>query len=123
VDPANPYGIIVDWPSEASAAFSRKPGNYLVLQGNRWLIWIENNGKRIYSMTDAASGVEQVGDLLEQVLKTAFSLLLSRRGLSKITVEQWNGAEILKSQAGETLRALGAERDRDSLVLWPSQLH
>ncbi|MDB4867691.1 MAG: box helicase domain protein [Cohnella sp.] len=123
VDPANPYGIIVDWPSEASAAFSRKPGNYLVLQGNRWLFWIENNGKRIYSMTDAASGVEQMGDLSEQVLKTAFSLLLSRRGLSKITVEQWNGAEILKSQAGEALRALGAERDRDSLVLWPSQLH
>jgi ATP-dependent helicase Lhr and Lhr-like helicase len=125
VDPANPYGMIVDWPSAEGAAFSRKPGNYMVLQGDRWLYWIENNGKRIYAMTgrdgESRDDFPQSGDQ-EKVFKAAFSLLLKYRGLSKITVERWNGRSILDSQAEEFLRALGAERDRDSLVLWPSQL-
>ncbi|WP_246042202.1 DEAD/DEAH box helicase [Cohnella pontilimi] len=121
VDPANPYGMIVDWPAAEGASFSRKPGNYMVLQGDRWLYWVENNGKRIYAMSgsggDSPDRREQ-----ERVLKTAFSLLLKHRGLSKISVEQWNGRKIRDSQAADVLLALGAERDRDSLVLWPSQL-
>jgi ATP-dependent Lhr-like helicase len=95
------------------------------------LYWIENNGKRIYSMTGAGAVSEpedrqprEREPQLEQekVLKSALSLLLRHRGLSKITVERWNGEGVLQTEAEAFLRALGAERDRDSLVLWPSQL-
>ncbi|GIO16410.1 DEAD/DEAH box helicase [Cohnella xylanilytica] len=56
-DPANPYGLLVDWPGSAKgASFSRKPGNYLVLQGERCVFWIENNGRRIYTMNAGGVG-------------------------------------------------------------------
>jgi len=35
VDPANPYGLAVDWPVAEDTAFARKPGNYLLVSGDR----------------------------------------------------------------------------------------
>lgn len=116
IDPANPYGQLVDWPSVEHAAFARKPGNFLALQGNRWLFWLENGGKRIFPMAQDAA--EPAGALLKQVLAT----VLRRQGLSKISVEQWGGTRVLDTDAAGWFREMGAERDRDALVLWPSAL-
>ncbi|WP_276353651.1 DEAD/DEAH box helicase [Cohnella caldifontis] len=120
VDPANPYGLILDWPSREGASFARKAGNYLVLQGGRWLYWIENGGKRIFAMEEEAATDPRFA---ESALRSAFAALLKRQGLSKITVEQWNGQTVTETQAADRLRALGAERDRSKLVVWKSALH
>lgn len=122
VDPANPFGQAVEWPSVEGASFARKPGNYLVLQGDRWLYWIENGGKRIFALNGTESEESQRQERHAGEWKAIFSLLLKRQGLSKITVEKWNGVDVPASDAGEMLRSLGAERDRNRFVLWPSQL-
>lgn len=129
-DPANPFGLIVDWPSVEGTAFARKAGNYLALQGGRWLYWVEDGGKKIFEMegteADRGEGASLTGAITEQdrtdLLKSVFSQLLKRQGSPKIIIERWNGRSISESPAGEWLRSLGAEKDRDRLVLWPSQL-
>ncbi|AJY74637.1 DEAD/DEAH box helicase [Paenibacillus beijingensis] len=116
VDPANPFGLLTDWPQMQGAAFARKPGNYMVLQDGQWLYWIENNGRRVRVMNGAAAGASADG------LKIALRTILRQQGLTKISVERWNGDDVTDSEGAEVLRALGAERDRSSLVLWSSQL-
>jgi len=122
VDPANPYGWIVDWPQAEGASFARKPGCYLALRGGEWLYWIENNGRRIYAMASGNGARGSDPKERADTLKAIFGALLKRPGLNKITVEKWNGSAVLDTEAEAVLRSLGAERDRDALVLWPSAL-
>jgi ATP-dependent Lhr-like helicase len=119
VDPANPYGLIVDWPARVGASFARKPGNYLVLRGGQWLYWIENGGKRIFDMEEEAAADSR---LAESALRSALAALLRRQGAARITIEQWNGQAVTETQAAARLRALGAERDQSKLVIWKSAL-
>ncbi|MFB9330707.1 DEAD/DEAH box helicase [Paenibacillus aurantiacus] len=129
VDLANPFGLSTDWPDVPGAGFARKGGNYLVLQGGRWRYWIESNGRKIVSLAQAPEGSSGT-DALDQApppfdaagLKQVLRTVLRRGGLSKIKIEQWNGAAIADSPAAGLLRALGAERDKQALVLWPSNL-
>jgi ATP-dependent helicase Lhr and Lhr-like helicase len=139
VDPANPYGVIADWPTAAACAFARKSGHYLVLRGDQWLFWIENNGRRIQVMTDTGSplpsdedGTPSQGTSSQAIrpfdpsamneLRTALAAILHRQRLSKIVIELWNGQPILDCSISEELRSIGAERDGQRLVLWPSSL-
>ncbi|UVI30532.1 DEAD/DEAH box helicase [Paenibacillus spongiae] len=137
VDPANPFGLTAEWPVVRGAGFARKGGNYLVLHHGRWLYWLENNGRKIVEIpgtdidgepldpqpdkgndTDIADGTHADPGMLKQMFRT----ILRRQALSKIKVERWNGEDITESAAADLLRAMGAERDNRSLVLWPSQL-
>ncbi|MBP1993308.1 DEAD/DEAH box helicase [Paenibacillus eucommiae] len=161
VDPANPFGLMLPWPTETGISFSRKANNYLVLKGSQWIYWIENNGRRIYRMdqlnqeTPKDSSAEQdnqdnldnldyLGYLdrvtnlsnfsnlsalsdsstlhIQEELRTIFQLCLRQQSLRKIVVEAWNGTKITEAPQREYLEQLGAERDRNSFVLWPSQL-
>ncbi|MCD1258113.1 DEAD/DEAH box helicase [Paenibacillus athensensis] len=164
LDPANPFGLIVPWPSVKGATFARKNGNFLLVQGGSWLYWIENNGRRIYSMSHAALATtagptltirpdrssdldpslsadagsafspqarestaadtlaeDDAAQALER-LKSMFRLFLRSQSLRKIVVDSWNGVRIADAPERELLQRLGAERDRNSYVLWPSQL-
>ncbi|SEO84131.1 DEAD/DEAH box helicase [Paenibacillus sp. OV219] len=131
-DPANPFGLASGWPSAGKAtSFARKSGNFLVLQHGRWRYWLENNGRNIVELPQASSGdSSNSGDSdwpaaeadHAAPLKDIFRTLLRQQKLSKIRIERWNGEPIIESAAAETLRALGAERDNRSLVLWPSNL-
>jgi len=113
-DPANPFGLVADWPQEPGIGYARKSGNYLVLRDGRWVMWIENGGRRIHMREPLP---EDPG-LLKPILKT----ILQRQGLSKIKIELWNGEEAVNSGAERLLRAWGAERDRSAMVFWPSAL-
>ncbi|WP_235427264.1 Lhr family helicase [Cohnella kolymensis] len=117
-DPANPFGLIIDWPqSVEGASFARKPGNYLVLKGDRWLYWIENNGKRIFSLPGSHAEVTPVEEQAA-LLKAAFQSIIRRQGLVKISVDLWDGETVTDTDAGKRLLQLGAERDLKSLVFW-----
>jgi ATP-dependent Lhr-like helicase len=128
-DPANPFGLLIDWPEAGGAmSYARKPGNFLVLQGDRWLIWIENNGKRAYSLSQEGPSANSVNTATESVdqsierqatlLHSAFQSIIRRRKLVKIKVDFWNGEPITESEIGNVLLKLGAERDLRSLVFW-----
>ncbi|MUT68811.1 DEAD/DEAH box helicase [Paenibacillus sp. NEAU-GSW1] len=114
VDPANPFGLMLEWPDHPSCAFARKPGNFLAFNGDKLLYWIENNGKRIYSFEEAE---EQQAEHLHSIIGE----LLRRQRMNKLVIEKWNGADVTTTAAGAALERLGAERDRKSLVLWLSQ--
>ncbi|PWW00762.1 Lhr family ATP dependent helicase [Paenibacillus cellulosilyticus] len=134
VDPANPYGIIADWPTAETCAFARKAGHYLVLRGDQWLFWIENNGRRIHMMSDSshigstderntrshAINLSDSSAIAE--LRSALAAIMRRQRMSKIVIELWNGQPILDCAISEELRGMGAERDGQRLVLWPSSL-
>ncbi|MCS7460453.1 DEAD/DEAH box helicase [Paenibacillus doosanensis] len=115
-DPSNPFGLLVKWPEKEGIAFARKKGSELVMRGGRWLLWIENNGKRIYTMEELR------GDELEELLRSAAADYLRYSGIRKLVVDKWNGKPVKQSEAADILLKLGAESDRDSLVIWPSSL-
>lgn len=118
VDPANPYGAMLKWPERTTSSFARKPGNFLVFQRGRWVLWIENNGKRF--VTIDPGGMKE-GEEAEVVLE-AVRVMLRQSGLRKIVVASWNGAAAPQTEAADMFRRIGAESDRDSFVLWPSSL-
>jgi ATP-dependent Lhr-like helicase len=122
-DPANPFGILIDWPkSSRGASYSRKAGNFLALRGERWLYWIENNGKRIYPVEEdgscAAEGEDSdpQGEAVE-LLQACHAIIRSRK-LVKVKLEMWNGQPISDTAIGRELVSLGAERDMRALVVW-----
>ncbi|NEW04438.1 hypothetical protein GK047_00170 [Paenibacillus sp. SYP-B3998] len=123
VDPANPYGLLIPWPEMSGMTFSRKSSNFLAVKAGKWLYWIENNGKRIYQLHKEAM---QEGNDIEQVaqeLKNMFRLFLKQNQLRKIVIDSWNGVRIAEAPEQQYLQRLGAEKDRASFVLWPSQLN
>ncbi|RXZ79984.1 DEAD/DEAH box helicase [Paenibacillaceae bacterium] len=125
IDPANPYGLLMDWPTGEAGSYARKPGNYLVVLDGRWSIWLENHGRKIYTRSVAhdANAEQPVGPgLSSAVLRDVLTLVLQLQKRKKIKVDVWNGAEVSETEGGQLLLALGAERDGKSLVLWPSQL-
>ncbi|WP_236013504.1 DEAD/DEAH box helicase [Paenibacillus glycanilyticus] len=118
VDPANPFGLLMEWPGGYDCSFARKPGHFLVLRGDQWLYWMENNGKRIHTMEP----LESANQPSTEELKRMFMTLLRRQHLSKIVVERWNGDTVALTDEGKLLKEIGAESDQKSLVLWQSQL-
>lgn len=121
-DPANPYGMLVPWPDVPGARFSRKPGNYLVFRGDRWVLWVEQYGKSVVSLDPsfrAAPGKPLEARLAEE-LRDLFRILLSRSGSRKIVVGKWDGAVAGEGPVSLMLTNIGAERDRSSCVFWPS---
>ena len=123
VDPANPFGLVAPWPEAKGdgVSFARKPVNYLVLHGGRWLLWLEGGGKRIHLMDPEAERTQEPD--LPKLLREVFRTIMRQNGASKIKIELWNGEAAAESPEGAPLlRSLGAERDRNALVLWVSSL-
>jgi ATP-dependent Lhr-like helicase len=117
-DPANPFGLLMDWPEGArGASFARKPGNFLLLKGDKWLLWIENNGKRVFTLPEA-NKEPFTSEEEAEIVQSAFQTIIRRRKLVKIKVDSWNGEAIQETETGKTLLRLGAERDQRSLVIW-----
>lgn len=117
-DPANPFGLVADWPQEGKGVFARKPGNYLVLENGRWLYWIENNARKIHPLSAPAGEPAREAEVLQEILRT----IAVRQGLARVIVEQWNGSPVDDTRGAGLLRDLGAEKDRHRFVLWKSQL-
>lgn len=119
VDPANPYGSLLRWPEREQASFARKPGNYMVFVRGRWVLWIENNGKRF--VTIDRERLEEADSEAGVVLE-AVRVILRQSGLRKIVVDSWDGAAAPQTEAADWFRRIGAEADRGTFVLWPSSL-
>lgn len=118
-DPANPYGVLLQWPERKPASFSRKPGNFLVFHRGRWVLWIEGNGKRFFTIEQGRLS----GDEEKEALLAAVGVMLRQPGQRKIVVASWDGIAALQADSAELFRQLGAEADQGSFVLWPSTLN
>ncbi|TBL80014.1 DEAD/DEAH box helicase [Paenibacillus thalictri] len=117
-DPANPYGVSIDWPKTSGISFARKPGNYLVFAGGRSVLWIENNGRRFYTLNRGSSELWRNPAVFKQMLKT----LLQMGSLRKLVIDSWDGQKLEHETDAKWLLQFGGERDRSSVVIWPSSL-
>jgi ATP-dependent helicase Lhr and Lhr-like helicase len=124
VDPANPFGAWLEWPDVPGVQFARKPGNFLVYDGDSWLLWMENYGKSITTIPEASPGRDhpRTPEEWSALLSGALRTLMSRYHLRKIVVERWNGAKGADSGLDGQFMSIGAERDRNGYVFWPSAL-
>src|SRR5262249_55746787 len=114
LDPANLYGsnAPLGWKFMGTDAandggFARRPGNWLAIRGGHPILVIENHGKRLVPLAsanrdDLAQAITRLGDLLH----TAHGVKL--RG--KVSVEEWNGQNIMQTEGKELLEAAGFVR-------------
>jgi ATP-dependent Lhr-like helicase len=114
-EPASIYGNLIHWPDVKGAAFARKPGNYLLFHRGDWMGWLENNAKKVvFFKPEQTIPPEQLLPIFAQLLKNG--------SMKKIVIETWNGRKAMDTDEGRILLKHGAERDRDSLVLWLSAI-
>lgn len=125
-DPANPFGAWLDWPDVPGAQFARKPGNFLVYDGGRWLMWLENYGKHMVTIPgedpDGKSGGSAMPSPRPALLSAVMRTLLSRYHLRKIAVERWNGKKCSESGLEAPFLSIGGEKEKDGYIFWPSSL-
>lgn len=114
-EPINIYGNLLAWPDVKGVSFARKPGNYLLFQNGHWTGWLENNAKKVVFLNPEHT-------LKPEKLLPVFVQLLKNGSMKKMVINTWNGQKAIDSEEGRVLLKHGAERDRDSLVLWLSSI-
>lgn len=119
-DPANPFGLLLDWPAEQAgdARFARRPDNHLLLDRGRWLLWTENKSRNITAIDPAARDPSRQASCI----RTAARHLIRQHGQRKVVIERIDGTPAAESPLREALARTGAERDGSALVIWPSRL-
>jgi ATP-dependent Lhr-like helicase len=119
-DPANPFGLLLDWPVERDrdARFARKPDNHLLLSRGRWFLWTENKSRKITVMDPSAKDPSRQASCI----RTAARHLIRQHGQRKVVIERIDGQPAAEAPLSTELARTGAERDGNSLVIWPSQL-
>jgi ATP-dependent Lhr-like helicase len=125
IDPANPFGLSVPWPEVPGVTFARSPRHYLVLlpQPNAFL-WLENGGRRWTLLTEDGQPQPETEapPLTSQQLNVMLRALWRAGSQRKLTIELWNGKPVAGSPLGIALEAVGAEREAQRYVVWPSAL-
>jgi ATP-dependent Lhr-like helicase len=119
-DPASPFGLLAPWPQRPGAAFARRSGNFLVLRGGEWLLWIEGYGRSVSTMR----APEDIGeDALADTMRRAFRTIMQMTKRSKIRIASLNGEPAAESpEAASLLQSVGAERDARAMTVWLSSL-
>ncbi|NHN31791.1 DEAD/DEAH box helicase [Paenibacillus agricola] len=114
-DPADLFGTVLPWPEVEGIHFTRKQGNFLVYDRGMWVCWIENYGRKIVFLKD---DYNKDPDMLIPIFRQMLDYGKSR----KIVIDSWNGQQAADTAEGQMLLKRGAERDRNSLIFWPSTL-
>jgi ATP-dependent Lhr-like helicase len=80
-----------------------------------WICWLENYGRRIVFLRDDYQNNPEI-------LIPIFRQMLAYGKTRKIVIDSRNGQQAINSAEAQLLLQRGAERDRNSLVFWPSTL-
>jgi len=113
-DPANVWGDVI--PIERSDGerytLRRHPGNYIVLDGGRPILAVENHGERLVPLDGLEAGRrrEAVGLLAELVEGP------TRR--ASIRVRSWDGRPVTATPVAEDLERIGFMREDPLLILY-----
>ncbi|MEO1033956.1 MAG: DEAD/DEAH box helicase [Pseudomonadota bacterium] len=109
LDPANPYGALVPWPSVVAAG-DAKPrrinGAWIVLARGRPVLWIGPRGRALLSFPDTLAAYDDALAMAIDALRT-----LPRAGKSLRTIEKIDGVAAAESTLAAVFLEHGFVRD------------
>jgi ATP-dependent Lhr-like helicase len=118
VDPANPYGALIPWPTHredgggaAASQPRRAAGARVVLVDGVAALYLERGGRRLRVFTDDTKALQQAVEALRR------GIGIGRRPLR---VDNVNGSPALRSAHTDGLRQAGFRLEPNALVLDPS---
>jgi ATP-dependent Lhr-like helicase len=113
VDPAQPYGAALPWPSPGGAA-TRRParvaGAYVVLAGGDPILYLERAGRGLQTLVSAADG------RLEPALRALVEQVRTGR-IRRLALEKVDGEPAIGSPIGAYLVELGFQEGPRRLTL------
>ena len=110
VDPANPYGALLPWPSSGAAEEARPrrvPGAWVILVEGKAILYLGPGGRQLLTFPDMAG--EQRGEL-EAAMRALHRLPRAGRR-SLLTIHKVDGVPVSDSPHYALLQACGFERD------------
>ncbi|UCF94251.1 MAG: hypothetical protein JSW39_08855, partial [Desulfobacterales bacterium] len=121
LDPALPYGGMVDWgltDAEGNPLkVARSPSNHLALVDGHPALYGENFFSRLFIPADLpGETLISIAELVKNWLKLPSQL----KPKDRLVIQQINGQAAVASQYTRHLIQAGFEKDVDVLVLWPS---
>ncbi|ATY90348.1 ATP-dependent helicase [Pectobacterium atrosepticum] len=105
VDPGNPFGTILPWPSHASLMRpARRTGAIVVIDGGHLVFYLPQGGRQLFTYIDPddAAQTEAIAAAL-----AALSTALSRDKRNRFTLELVNGVPVRMSKLTPALKAIG----------------
>jgi ATP-dependent Lhr-like helicase len=111
VDPAQPYGAALAWPTrDESRRPTRVPGAYVVLSDGEPVVYVERGGRGLQTLVDA--GDPRIEPALHALVEQVRAGRLRRLALEKV-----DGESALQSPLGPALVALGFQQGPRRLTL------
>ncbi|NLE97696.1 MAG: ATP-dependent helicase [Propionibacterium sp.] len=105
LDPANPYGSVIDWPEHPSARVSRAVGALVVLADGVCLAHLTRGGRTLTTFDSAAGGSREVRvGLVGQALAEA----VNTRRAGRIRIDTIDGEPASRGADVDALLAAGA---------------
>ncbi|KAB1551695.1 DEAD/DEAH box helicase [Corynebacterium sp. 319] len=111
LDPANPYGAALPWPSVRDGATTptRSAGSLVVLHGGELLAWMSRGGKNIsvmqHGVVDESQGDQPVDSAVVEHIVGALQVAVHAGRLSPILVERIDGVPVLDADLRPWTRA------------------
>ena len=117
VDPANPFGTFLSWPSHPSnRSPARRTGAIVVLVDGCLMLYLAQGGRRLFSYGDVSS------DHMTQALATglsAFAVALKRGRYESFTLELVDEQSAFQSPLCAALRTIGFSSAPKGLSWYP----
>ena len=118
LDPANLYGssgpFDIPQADGEPRPFTRRLGNWLVLRAGKPILIIENQGRRLTSLSTNQNDIAAAVACLPTILGRDKTLDVRR----KLTVDEWNDCPVTSTEGREYLEAAGFVRDYQSMTLY-----
>jgi ATP-dependent Lhr-like helicase len=114
VDPAQPYGSALPWPSREGASEGRRParvpGAYVVLAGGEPIVYLERSGRALQTLVDTDD------PRVEAALSALVDQVRAGR-IKRLALERVDGEPALGSTIGALLTTLGFQEGPRRLTL------
>ncbi|GKW01373.1 ATP-dependent helicase [Pectobacterium carotovorum subsp. carotovorum] len=105
VDPGNPFGTILPWPSHASLMRpARRAGALVVIDGGHLVLYLPQGGRQLFTYIDPDDAAQT--EVIAAAL-AALSTALSRDKRNKFTLELVNGVPVRMSKLAPALKVIG----------------
>ncbi|MGM7972746.1 ATP-dependent helicase [Yersinia enterocolitica] len=105
VDPGNPFGTILPWPSHASLMRpARRAGALVVIDGGHLVLYLPQGGRQLFTYIDPDDAAQT--EVIAAAL-AALSTALSRDKRNRFTLELVNGVPVRMSKLAPALKVIG----------------
>lgn len=105
MDPGNPFGTILPWPSHASQLRpARRAGALVVIDGGHLVLYLPQGGRQLFTYIDPDDAAQT--EVIAAAL-AALSTALSRDKRNRFTLELVNGVPVRMSKLAPALKVIG----------------